>query len=37
MDKFVWGITDTNPYSTKELKFIENGIIEGQDEQNNEA
>ena len=23
MDKFVWGITDTNPYLTKELRFIE--------------
>jgi len=28
MDKFVWGITDTNPYLTKELKFIEDSIID---------
>ena len=37
MDKFVWAITETNPYLMKELRFIDNAIIvEINDNQNND-
>ena len=31
LDKFLWAITDTNPYLRKELKFIENTMQEMED------
>ena len=31
MEKFVWAITDTNPYLRKELKFIENTKLDMHD------
>jgi hypothetical protein len=31
LDKFLWAITDTNPYLRKELKFIENTMHDMQD------
>lgn len=31
LDKFLWAITDTNPYLRKELKFIENKMLDMQE------
>jgi hypothetical protein len=31
LDKFLWAITDTNPYLRKELKFIENTMLDMQE------